>query len=81
MRGASELISRVTASITFGGSQLILAAATLFNEVRHTSYLLRAGRGADMQEYVPTPWQTCIVYWVSLALSLLINLYFNRSVH
>lgn len=51
----------VTASITFGGSQLILAAATLFNE-----------------EYVPTPWQTCIVYWVSLALSLLINLYFNR---
>lgn len=32
----------------------------------------------DIQEYVPTPWQTCIVYWVSLALSLLINLYFNR---
>jgi hypothetical protein len=51
----------VTASITFGGSQLILAAATLFNE-----------------EYVPTPWQTCLVYWAALLGSLLINLFFNR---
>ncbi|KAI9636211.1 amino acid/polyamine transporter I [Dioszegia hungarica] len=51
----------VTASITFGGSQLILAAATLFNE-----------------EYVPTPWQTCLVYWGALICSLLINLFFNR---
>lgn len=51
----------VTASIAFGGSQLILAAATLYHE-----------------EYVPTPWQTCLVYWASLAVALMINIFFNR---
>lgn len=51
----------VTASITFGGSQLILAAATLFHE-----------------DYVPTPWQTVLVYWAALIGSLCINLFFNR---
>nr|XP_031857861.1 uncharacterized protein CI109_006733 [Kwoniella shandongensis]KAA5524933.1 hypothetical protein CI109_006733 [Kwoniella shandongensis] len=51
----------VTASITFGGSQLILAAATLFHE-----------------EYVPTPWQTCLVYWAALLCSLLINIFFAK---
>ncbi|ORY23939.1 amino acid/polyamine transporter I [Naematelia encephala] len=51
----------VTASITFGGSQLILAAATLYHE-----------------DYVPTAWQTCLVYWASLIGSLLINLFFNK---
>ena len=52
--------SSVTASITFGGSQLILAAATLFHE-----------------NYVPTAWQTYLVYLGSLIGSLLINLFFN----
>ncbi|KAK8847707.1 hypothetical protein IAR55_005566 [Kwoniella newhampshirensis] len=51
----------VTASITFGGSQLILAAATLYHE-----------------EYVPTAWQTCLVYWASLLVSLLINIFFAK---
>ncbi|WVW78660.1 hypothetical protein I302_100620 [Kwoniella bestiolae CBS 10118] len=48
----------VTASITFGGSQLILAAATLYHE-----------------DYVPTKWQTCLVYWGSLLGSLAINIF------
>jgi hypothetical protein len=30
------------------------------------------------EEYVPTPWQTCLVYWAALLGSLLINLFFNR---
>ncbi|WVQ81749.1 hypothetical protein IAT38_003874 [Cryptococcus sp. DSM 104549] len=51
----------VTASITFGGSQLILAAATLYHE-----------------DYVPTAWQTCLVYWGALVCSLLINIFFYR---
>lgn len=46
-------------SIAFGGSQLILAAATLYHE-----------------EYVPTAWQTLLVYWASLLGSMLINLFF-----
>ncbi|KIR26985.1 GabA permease [Cryptococcus deuterogattii LA55] len=51
----------VTASITFGGSQLILAAATLFHE-----------------DYVPTAWQTCLVYWGALLVSLLCNIFFHK---
>ncbi|OCF37465.1 GabA permease [Kwoniella heveanensis BCC8398] len=51
----------VTASITFGGSQLILAAATLYHE-----------------DYVPTAWQTVLVYWAALLGSLLINIFFAR---
>ncbi|KAL0255391.1 hypothetical protein I308_100195 [Cryptococcus tetragattii IND107] len=51
----------VTASITFGGSQLILAAATLFHE-----------------DYVPTAWQTCLVYWGALSVSLLCNIFFHK---
>lgn len=51
----------VTASITFGGSQLILAAATLYHE-----------------DYVPTAWQTCVVYWAALLVSLLINIFFHK---
>ncbi|MDU4205980.1 MAG: amino acid permease [Cutibacterium acnes] len=51
----------VTASIVFGGSQLLLAAGTLYHP-----------------DYVPTAWQTCLVYWVSLIFVLLINLFFNR---
>nr|ODN86931.1 GabA permease [Cryptococcus depauperatus CBS 7841] len=51
----------VTASITFGGSQLILAAATLYHE-----------------DYVPTAWQTCCVYWAALICSLLINIFFYK---
>ncbi|GFZ43713.1 hypothetical protein JCM24511_01433 [Saitozyma sp. JCM 24511] len=51
----------VTASITFGGSQLILAAATLYHE-----------------DYVPTAWQTVLVYWAALLGSLLINIFFNK---
>lgn len=51
----------VTASIAFGGSQLILAAATLYHD-----------------DYVPTPWQTCLVYWASLLAALSINIFFNR---
>jgi len=54
-----KLTSRVTVSIAFGGSQLILAAATLYHE-----------------DYVPTAWQTLLVYWASLIGSLLINLFF-----
>ncbi|KAK4684117.1 choline transport protein, partial [Tremellales sp. Uapishka_1] len=50
----------VTASIVFGGAQLILAAATLYHE-----------------DYVPTAWQTCVVYWVSLLVSFLINVFAN----
>jgi hypothetical protein len=53
----------VTVSIAFGGSQLILAAATLYHE-----------------EYVPTAWQTLLVYWASLLGSLLINLFFAAYV-
>lgn len=57
-----SLIPRsVTASITFGGSQLILAAATLYHE-----------------DYVPTAWQTVLVYWAALLGSLLINIFFNK---
>ncbi|OWT40520.1 GabA permease [Cryptococcus neoformans Bt1] len=52
----------VTASITFGGSQLILAAATLYHE-----------------DYVPTAWQTCVVYWAALLVSLLINIFFHNG--
>ncbi|EKD05592.1 hypothetical protein A1Q2_00082 [Trichosporon asahii var. asahii CBS 8904] len=52
----------VTASIVFGGSQLLLAAGTLYHP-----------------DYVPTAWQTCLVYWVSLIFVLLINLFFNRT--
>ncbi|WVQ69053.1 uncharacterized protein L199_007265 [Kwoniella botswanensis] len=51
----------VTASITFGGSQLILAAATLYHE-----------------DYVPTAWQTCLVYWGALLGSLLINIFCTK---
>lgn len=51
----------VTASIAFGGSQLILAAATLFHD-----------------EYVPTAWQTVLVYWAALLGSAVINLFFAR---
>ncbi|WWC87119.1 uncharacterized protein L201_002005 [Kwoniella dendrophila CBS 6074] len=51
----------VTASITFGGSQLILAAATLYHE-----------------DYVPTKWQTCLVYWASLLGSLLVNIFCTK---
>ncbi|ODN80855.1 hypothetical protein L202_02996 [Cryptococcus amylolentus CBS 6039] len=51
----------VTASITFGGSQLILAAATLYHE-----------------DYAPTAWQTCVVYWGALLFSLLINIFFYK---
>ncbi|KAL1411736.1 hypothetical protein Q8F55_002702 [Vanrija albida] len=50
----------VTASITFGGAQLILAAVTLFHE-----------------DYVPTAWQTVLVYWGALLLSYCINIFFN----
>lgn len=49
----------VTVSIAFGGSQLILAAATLYHE-----------------DYVPTAWQTLLVYWASLLGAMLINLFF-----
>jgi hypothetical protein len=51
----------VTASINFGGAQLILAAATLYHE-----------------DYVPTAWQTVLVYWAALIGAFLINLFFNR---
>ncbi|BEJ15277.1 hypothetical protein CspHIS471_0410440 [Cutaneotrichosporon sp. HIS471] len=51
----------VTASITFGGSQLILAAVTLFHD-----------------DYVPTAWQTVLVYWASLLGALAINILYNR---
>jgi hypothetical protein len=54
-----ELIHSVTVSIAFGGSQLILACATLYHE-----------------DYVPTAWQTLLVYWASLLGSMLINLFF-----
>jgi hypothetical protein len=54
-----RLIISVTVSIAFGGSQLILAAATLYHE-----------------DYVPTAWQTLLVYWASLICSMLINLFF-----
>jgi hypothetical protein len=54
-----ELINSVTVSIAFGGSQLILACATLYHE-----------------DYVPTAWQTLLVYWASLLGSMLINLFF-----
>jgi hypothetical protein len=53
------LSDSVTVSIAFGGSQLILAAATLYHE-----------------DYVPTAWQTLLVYWASLLGSMLINLFF-----
>jgi hypothetical protein len=59
LEGDHALISRVTVSIAFGGSQLILAAATLYHE-----------------DYVPTAWQTLLVYWASLLCSMLINLFF-----
>jgi hypothetical protein len=55
-----ELIDSVTVSIAFGGSQLILAAATLYHE-----------------EYVPTAWQTLLVYWASLIGAMLVNLFFT----
>lgn len=51
----------VTASINFGGAQLILAAATLYHE-----------------DYVPTAWQTVLVYWAALIGAFMINLFFNR---
>ncbi|WVR04494.1 hypothetical protein IAU60_001498 [Kwoniella sp. DSM 27419] len=51
----------VTASITFGGAQLVLAAATLYHE-----------------DYVPTAWQTVLVYWAALLGSLLINIFFAK---
>jgi hypothetical protein len=54
----------VTASITFGGSQLVLAAITLWNE-----------------DYVPTAWQTVLTYWAALVISVLVNIFFNKSVH
>ncbi|KAL1411975.1 hypothetical protein Q8F55_002969 [Vanrija albida] len=47
-------------SIAFGGSQLVLAAVTLFHE-----------------DYVPTAWQTLLVYWAALAVEFVINLYGN----
>lgn len=59
----TSLIISVTVSIAFGGSQLILAAATLYHE-----------------DYVPTAWQTLLVYWASLIGSMLINLFFAASV-
>jgi hypothetical protein len=57
----SLIAHSVTASITFGGSQLILAAATLYHD-----------------DYVPTAWQTVLVYWAALLGSLLINIFFNK---
>ncbi|KAK1925952.1 amino acid/polyamine transporter I [Papiliotrema laurentii] len=51
----------VTASINFGGAQLILAAATLYHE-----------------DYVPTAWQTLLVYWAALIGAFCINLFFNK---
>lgn len=61
LRSDAHANPSVTASITFGGSQLILAAVTLFHD-----------------DYVPTAWQTVLVYWAALLGSLLINIYFNR---
>jgi len=60
-RQATPLTARVTASINFGGAQLILAAATLYHE-----------------DYVPTAWQTVLVYWAALLGAFMINLFFNR---
>jgi hypothetical protein len=60
-KGMTDLVDSVATSITFGGSQLILAAATIYHE-----------------DYVPTPWQTCLVFWASCIGSFLINLFFNK---
>ena len=57
------LMYSVTASINFGGAQLILAAATLYHE-----------------DYVPTAWQTLLVYWAALIGAFCINLFFNKQV-
>lgn len=51
----------VTASISFGGSQLVLAAVVLFKP-----------------DYTPTAWQTLLVFWAVMLVTLVINIFCNR---
>lgn len=72
----------VTASITFGGSQLVLAAITLWNEdYVPTGKLSRFGcvsTVTDAGEFLA--WQTVLTYWAALCISVAVNILFNKWV-
>ena len=57
---------------------LLITAAALCLGAQLPAKLILAAATLYHEDYVPTAWQTVLVYWAALLGSLMINIFFNK---